>query len=284
MKRVLSVLPLQARTQELAKQLSLAHAEISKLSSDLAQRQREVVKFKKKSEVYETKAKDSTTKMMSMQDQMKEQQKQTPVPKPRGDLSQLKTERERLETELATVQSSLDRERQAREGVETELQEERKKSQAIILKNSQLMAQLGTGGEGVPGSVKAGLEGESQQLERSVSEGRVREKEGELHQLQLEVERLRREKSQSDATITELEKERKEAIDAKIEADSKLATMNEEMTSLRNNTVKSSEAGKVRAKPLEVRLNEYAGKLATLEGLFDEEKTVSLQYITILLV
>ena len=265
---------LQARTQELAKQLSVAHAEISRLNTDLSQARKEAEKQKKKSEILETRVKDSTTKMISMEEE-KEKQKAaaTPVPKPRGDLSQLKSERERLETELATARSNYEREKRAREGAETELQEERRKSQVLILKNSQLVGQLGTGGAPRP----AGFEEERKRLERSVSEseGKVREREGELKQVQMEVERLKREKSQSDISLTVLEKERKEAIDAKIESASKLASVTEEMTTLKSSSTKTKST------PVAVRLNEYAGKLATLEGRYTEEKTVSLPFILI---
>lgn len=267
------MLYIQSRTQELAKQLSIAHAEVSTLRSDLTRSQKEVEKFKKKSEVYETKVKDSTSKMMSMQEQMKGHQKTGPVPKPRGDLTQLKSEKEQLEMQLATVQSNLDRERRAREGAERELQEERIKNQEIMMKQTQLMKPPGVEGE----SIKAGFEEAKQQLERSASESeaRIREREADLRRVQLEVQRLTREKSQDDTTIAELRKERKEAVDAKIETESKLATVNEELTTLKNSTAKS-EPGKSKIKPAEVRLNEYAGKLATLEALFEEEKAVGL--------
>lgn len=261
----------QSRTQELAKQLSIAHAEITTLRNSLTRSEKEVEKFKKKSEVYETRVKDSTSKMMSMQEQMKGQQKPGPVPKPRGDLAQLKTEKEQLETQLATTQSLLDRERRAREGAERELQEERIKNQEIMMKQTQLMKQPGVEGE----AVKAGFEEAKQHLERSVSESeaRVREKEADLRQVQLEMQRIKREKTQDELTIAELKKERKEAVDAKIETESKLASANEELTTLKNTTAKS-EPGKAKIKPTETRLNEYAGKLATLEGLFEEEKAV----------
>lgn len=261
----------QSRTQELAKQLSIAHAEVSTLRSDLTRSQKEVEKFKKKSEVFETRVKDSTSKMMSMQDQMKGHQKTGPVPKPRADLTQLKSEKEQLETQLATAQSLLERERRAREGAERELHEERIKNQEIMMKQTQLMKQPGAEGE----AVKAGFEEAKQHLERSVgeSEARVREKEADLRQVQLEVQRMTREKTQDEATIAELKKERKEAVDAKIETESKLASANEELATLKSTTAKS-ETGKTKVKPAEIRLNEYAGKLATLEGLFEEEKTV----------
>ena len=262
----------QSRTQELAKQLSIAHAEISTLRSSLTRSEKEVEKFKKKSEVYETRVKDSTSKMMSMQDQMKGHQKTGPVPKPRGDLAQLKTEKEQLETQLATTQSLLDRERRARDGAERELQEERIKNQEIMMKQTQLMKQPGVEGEAVKGS---SFEEAKQHLERSVSqsEARVREKEADLRRVQLEVQQMKREKTQHETTIAELKKERKEAVDAKIETESKLASANEELTTLKNTTGKS-EPGKTKIKPTETRLNEYAGKLATLEGLFEEEKAV----------
>ena len=261
----------QSRTQELAKQLSIAHAEVSTLRSDLTRSQKEVEKFKKKSEVFETRVKDSTSKMMSMQDQMKGHQKTGPVPKPRADLTQLKSEKEQLETQLATAQSLLERERRAREGAERELHEERIKNQEIMMKQTQLMKQPGAEGE----AVKAGFEEAKQHLEQSVSESeaRVREKEADLRRVQLEVQRMTREKTQDEATIAELKKERKEAVDAKIETESKLASANEELATLKSTTAKS-ETGKTKVKPAEIRLNEYAGKLATLEGLFEEEKTV----------
>lgn len=251
----------------------MTHAEISKLRTDLQSAQKEVEKFKKRSEVFESRVKDSASKMMSMQDQMKEQHKgATPVPKPRGDLTQLKGEVERLETELATVQSNLDREGRARQGAESELQEERVKLQAVMMKNNQLISQLSGGREG-GGAV--GVEEERQQLERSVSESeeRVREREAELQRTQLEMERLKREKTRAEATIASLEKELKDAIDAKIEADSKLAVANEELTTLRNNAAKTS-TGKSK-QTVEVRLNETRGKLTNLQGRFDQVKAVS---------
>ena len=255
----------QSRTQELAKQLSIAHAEISTLRSNLTWSEKEVEKFKKKSEVYETRVKDSTSKMVSMQEQMKGHQKTGPVPKPRGDLAQLKTEKEQLETQLATAQSLLDRERRARDGAERELQEERIK---MMMKQAQLMKQPGVEGE----AVKAGFKEAKQHLEQSVSESeaRVREKKADLRRVQLEVQQMKREKTQNEATIAELQKERKEAVNAKIETESKLAFANEERTTLKNTTAKS----KAKIKRTVIYLHEYAGKLATLEGLFEEEKAV----------
>ena len=245
----------------------MTHAEISRLNSDLSQAQKEVEKYKKKAEAFEARLKDSTSKMMSMQDQAKGTQMTTgPVPKPRGDLTQLKTEREQLEMQLATVRSNLDRESRARQGVEAELQEERRKMQAVLMKNSQLLSQLGRGGEGGGGEV------EKQRLEHSASEHKQREV--EVQQVQLEVERLRREKSQNEETVAVLEKEHKEAIDAKIETDSKLAAVNEELITLRSTSGKQS--GKPMNKTVEVRLNEYAGKLTSLEGRYEQAKTVGI--------
>ena len=264
---------LQARAQELGRQLSVTHAEMSTLRRDLQHAQKEVEKCKKKSEVFETRVKDSATKMMSMQDQMKGKAA-APVPKPRGDLAQLKSEVERLETDLATVRSNLDRESRARQGAESELQEERKKLQAVMMKNNQLISQLPGGVREGGGAV--GGEVERQQLERSVSESeeRVREGEVELQRIQLEMEQVKRERAQAEATIATLEKERKEAIDAKIDANSKLAATNEELVTLRNKT----SSGKSK-QTVEVRLNECAGKLSALEGKFEEAKAVSTPFL-----
>ena len=89
--------------------------------------------------------------------------------------------------------------------------------------------------------------------------------------MELEVERLKRENSRTEASLAELEKEKKELLDEKIEVEAKLAQVQEEM-----NTLKGPTAGPGKPKKtLEVRLNDYAGKLATLEGLFDNEKKVS---------
>jgi chromosome segregation ATPase len=85
----------------------------------------------------------------------------------------------------------------------------------------------------------------------------------------LEVERLKRENSRAEAALAELEKEKKEAVDAKIETETKLAETQEELTTLRGS---QSGPGKLKPKPLEVRLNDYAGKLAHLEGVFDNER------------
>ena len=272
------VLLLQARTQELAKQLSVAHAEISRLNSDLSQARKEAEKMKKKSEILETRVKDSTTKMISMEEQ-RQKAAAAPVPKPRGDLTQLKTERERLEMELATARSNHERERSARDGAESELQEMRRKMQEMIMKQSQLVSQLGTGAGGEGGVPRSASLEEEKRLERSLSEKeeRMKGKESELRQMQMEVERLKREKSQDEAALGVLEKERKEAIDAKIEMASKLASVSEEMTTLKNTT------SKTKSTPAEVRLNEYAGKLVTLEERYNEEKNVSSLFIVVVI-
>ena len=127
--------------------------------------------------------------------------------------------------------------------METEVQVKRTKIQELLMKNNQLQAQLGTGGGG----------------------GR------EQGELELEVERLKRENSRAEAALAELEKEKKEAVDAKIETETKLAETQEELTTLRGS---QSGPGKLKPKPLEVRLNDYAGKLAHLEGVFDNERKV----------
>ena len=230
----------------MGKQLTVAHAEISKLNQDLRDAQKEAEKYRKKSEISETKVKDSTSKMMSMEDQLKSKKMSGPVPRPRGDIAQLKSEIEALQMEVATIRSNYERERRAREGVETELQVERRKIQELLMKNTQLQAQLGTGGGG----------------------GREQE---------VEVERLKRENSRSEASLAELEKEKKELLDSKIETEAKLAQVQEELATARG---PQTGPGKPR-KTLEVRLNDYAGKLATLEGLFDNEKKVSLPFLVL---
>ena len=146
----------------------------------------------------------------------------------------------------------------------------------MMIKNNQLISQLPGGGREGGGAV--GGEVERQQLERSVSkrEERVREGEVELQWIQLEMERVKRERVQAEATIAALEKERKEAIDAKIDANSKLAATNEELITLRNKT----SSGKYK-KVVEVRLNEAAGKISALVGKYEEAKAVSTPFYSL---
>lgn len=241
--------------------MSVSHAEISTLNRDLEQTKKDVDKYRKRSEVFETRAKESTTKLTSMQDQMKSGGDQQPVPKPRPDISLLKNERERMETQLATVQSNYDREKRAREGLETELQTERRKTQELLMKNNQLQSQLGT----ISGAERGPRE-------------RDRNREMELERMQLELDRLTREKTQNETEIADLKKARKEALDGKIEFEAQVARLNEEITTLKSDS--PAQKGKPK-KSMEVRLNDYAGKLATLENLFKQEKTVSQYMYTI---
>ena len=282
----------------MGRQLSVSHAEMSRLRSDLDQAREETEKYKKKSEVFETRVKESTSKMMTMEGKLKSSPKSTPVPKPRGDLTQLKTEKEQLETHIAMARSGMEREKAARERLEAELYAEQEKNQALLIKNGQLQNQLGSGGagggEGIVEelrSVKASLEEANQRLEQRASEaeGRAREKAEELRTVQEELVQLQYEKARNQETIDSLEKERKEAVDAKVELGTRLAILEQEKTTLeeKSSSVKSTDGKKPktgdkgRLPSTEQRLNDTVGKLKSLEARFEEEKRVSMTLIVL---
>ena len=300
--------------REFSHQLGLAQAEAHAKTRAYEKAQADLDKLRKQNNMAQSKLRESENKLLTMEGKLKEPQRGQPTPKPRSDIiSQLKTEKtqvekakEELEMRVAVKTSELDVERRAREAAEEALRNAQEIEQKLLIKNAELISQLGIGGRGRGGGGGGGREEsgggaggsggggkEREQLQSQSAgmaagqikmEARLKEvtrqnqraeeellaKSQEVQRLQIRLDSSQEAVKRHEQAIAELDKERKEAVTEKGKFSTKVAILEEELKSLRD-----KDGTGQKPKPLEKRLNDSVGKYKALEQQFEEKKRVS---------
>ena len=282
----------------------MAQAEAHAKTGAYEKAQAELDKLRRQNNMAQSKLRESENKLLTMEGKVKEPQRAHPMPKPRSDIiSQLKTEKtqvekakEEMEARVAMKTSELEAERRAREAAEEALRNGQETVQKLLIKNAELMSQLGTGGRGGGGGGSGGGAGggkETEQLQSQSAgmaagqvkvEARLKEvtrqkrrteedlraKSQEVQRLQLRLRSTQEEVEHHKQAVTELDKERKEATTEKGELSLKVDILEEELK-----TLKDKDSTGQKPKPVEKRLNDSLGKYKALEQQFEENKRVS---------